>query len=116
MINQSAEGRGRRAPYNSRGRGEYGTRGRGQRQPVSSGETRAQFGQQWQEPPLGQAILSDSPPPGLAEPGQTLQGVVVALLDSYGFIRQAVSCCLPLHMAAPSHFKAQQAPGHSKTL
>ena len=89
MINQSAEGRGRRAPYNPRGRGEYGSKGRGQRQPVSSGDPRAQFGQQWQEPPLGQAVLGDSPPPGLAEPGQTLQGVVVALLDSYGFIRQA---------------------------
>lgn len=96
MINQSAEGRGRRPPYNSRGRGEYSNRGRGQRQPGSSGETRAQFGQQ--EPSLGQAVLSDSPPPGLTEPGKTLQGVVVALLDSYGFIRQAEAPTCSKHL------------------
>lgn len=91
MITQSAEGRGRRAPSNLRGRGrmDYGGRGRGQRQPISEGESRAQFGQQRQEP-LGQtlqAVHNDSPPPGLPEPNKTLQGVVVALLDSYGFIR-----------------------------
>ena len=118
MINQAAEGRGRRAPYNSRGRGEYGSRGRGQRQPVSSGETRAQFGQQWQEPPLGQAVPSDSPPPGLAEPGHTLQGVVVALLDSYGFIRQADphSIWQLLCISSPQQDSAIQSPVHSKTL
>ncbi|KAL3144539.1 hypothetical protein ABBQ32_004270 [Trebouxia sp. C0010 RCD-2024] len=89
MITQSAEGRGRRASSSSRGRGraEYGNRGRGQRQPVSNGGSRAQFGQL---EPLGQplqAVSNDSPPPGLPEPGRKLQGVVVALLDSYGFIR-----------------------------
>lgn len=98
MINQSAEGRGRRALYNSRDRGEYSNRGRGLRQPGGSGEHRAQFGQQ--ESPLGQAVLSDSPPPGLSEPGKTLQGVVVALLDSYGFIRQAGAPSCPKHLAA----------------
>lgn len=91
MINQSAEGRGRRAQYNSRGRGRADIgRGRGQRQPVSNGDGRGQFGQQWQEPPLGQpvqAVLNDSPPPGLTEPGKAFQGVVVSILDSYGFIR-----------------------------
>lgn len=108
MINQSAEGRGRRAPYNSRGRGEYSNRGRGQRQPGSSGETRAQFGQQ--EPSLGQAVFSDSPSPGLTEPGKTLQGVVVALLDSYGFIRQAGVSSYSMHLTAFSPVTV-----HSKT-
>ena len=89
MITQSVEGRGRRAPASSRGRvrADFGSRGRGQRQPVSDSDSRAQFGQQ---EPLGQgfqAVSNDSPPPGLPEPGRTLQGVVVALLDSYGFIR-----------------------------
>lgn len=89
MITQSAEGSGRRAPSSSRGRGraDYGSRGRGYRQPVSNDDSRAQFGQQ---EPLGQAlqaVSNGSPPPGLPEPGRKLQGVVVALLDSYGFIR-----------------------------
>lgn len=92
MISQSAEGRGRRASYNSRGRGrvEYGGRGRGQRQPNGDGQSFGHFGQQWQETPLGQPVqdaLGDSPPSGLTPPGKPLQGLVASLLGSYGFIR-----------------------------
>ena len=94
MINQSAEGRGRRATHHSRGRGrvDNGGRGRGHRQPVSNGEGCGQFNQQWQEPPLGQpaaapAELGNGPPPGLTSPDKPLQGTVASLLGSYGFIR-----------------------------
>lgn len=93
MISQSAEGRGRRASYGGRGRGRTDSsgRGRGQRPPVSNGEARGQFGQQWPESSIGQQVQPvtyDSPPPGFPlESSKTSQGVVVALLDSYGFIR-----------------------------
>ena len=93
MISQSAEGRGRRASYGGRGRGRADSsgRGRGQRPPVSNGEARGQFGQQWPESSIGQQVQPvayDSPPPGFPlDSSKTSQGVVVALLDSYGFIR-----------------------------
>ncbi|KAL0042476.1 hypothetical protein WJX79_001033 [Trebouxia sp. C0005] len=93
MITQSADGRGRRAPYGGRGRGrsDAAGRGRGQRQHVSNGEGRGSFGQPWLEPSLGhpaQPAFNDGHPPGFAsEPGKAMQGVIVALLDSYGFIR-----------------------------
>ncbi len=93
MITQSADGRGRRAPYGGRGRGrsDAAGRGRGQRQHVSNGEGRVSFGQQWLEPSLGhpgQPAFNDGHPPGFAsEPGKATQGAIVALLDSYGFIR-----------------------------
>ena len=112
MITQSADGRGRRAPYGGRGRGraDMSGRGRGQRQPVSNGEGRGQSGPQWQEPSLGQpaqAALNDAPPPGfLLDSGSAMQGVVVALLDSYGFIR-CVS--LPVKLSADSRDSSEAA-------
>ena len=92
MITQ-AEGRGRRPPQGGRGRarGEAGGRGRSQRLPVGNGEAQSHFGQHWPEPTAnqtGQPMQHESHPPGFVpEADSPQQGVIVAILDSYGFIR-----------------------------
>ena len=89
-----SEGRGRRASYPSRRRSRLehgGGRGWNNRQPYANGEGREQYGQSGHNAFAGQPGLNDALPPGVLEAGKTYHGIVVALLESYGFIRRVVS-------------------------
>lgn len=88
MISHPVDGRGRRGAHHGRGRESPAGRGRGfGPPPASSARTQARQ----QGPLIGQPdqqVSEDTYPPGfLKQQQQPLQGFIVSLLDSYGFIR-----------------------------